>query len=117
MSDGDLTCSQSCRRLESPEVGVSRHPPLLSVSFPCACLRASLSLLFTVTPFGTMLPIFALSFASALSLGLLLQPAVSRTVERRYDNDEIKVDESKHDQQFFNFVTVWSPGSPLARRY
>lgn len=39
-------------------------------------------------------------------MGLVLRPAFSQSIERRYDNNEIKVDESKHDQQFFNFVTV-----------
>lgn len=58
--------------------------------------------------FTGMAPSFAPSLASAFSLGLLLQWAFAGTVERRYDSEEIKVDESKHDQQFFNFVTVRS---------
>lgn len=53
-----------------------------------------------------MPPYSTLFSALALSFELLLTPAFARSIEKRYDNNEIKVDESKHDEQFFNFVTV-----------
>lgn len=35
------------------------------------------------------------------------QATPASTLEKRqYDNTEIKIDESKHDEQFYNFVTV-----------
>lgn len=33
---------------------------------------------------------------------------------RRYDTDEILVDDSRHDVEFFNFVTVWNEHCAMA---